>query len=132
MTLFPGRGSNKAVFFFICDRIFFGTWALVPLGVGPVLAPSDLLCNFSFPSYVFVREPIRRAKKSSPTPLWGHRLPVTTLARGLDKSKQHSVFRDEFVEVLDRFWLNLTNQDLTRGRKVEIGNPVVLTSADIF
>ena len=24
--------------------------------------------------------PIRRAKKSSPTPLWGHRLPVTALA----------------------------------------------------
>ena len=102
---------------------FFGTWALVPLGVGPVLAPSDLLCDFSFPSYVFVRGPIRRAKKSSPTPLWGHRLPVTTLAlsaRGLDKSKQHSVFRDEFVEVFDRFCLNRTDQDLTRGRKVKI------------
>ena len=33
-------------------------------------------------------EPGRRSKKSSPTPLWGHRLPVTALAleaRGLDK-----------------------------------------------
>ena len=31
-------------------------------------------------------EPGRRSKKSSPTPLWGHRLPVTALARWLDKN----------------------------------------------
>ena len=41
--------------------------------------------------FAFVRGPSRRAKKSSPPPLWGHRLPVTALAlsaRGLDKTLQ--------------------------------------------
>ena len=85
--------------FFSYGTPFFGKGALVTLGVSSVLAPSDLLCDFLFPSYaVFVRGPVQRAKKSYPTPLWGHRLPVTALAlsarrpfgparfaRGLDK-----------------------------------------------
>ena len=34
---------------------FFGKVALVTLGVGSVLAPSDLFCDFSFPSYARFR-----------------------------------------------------------------------------
>ena len=63
---------------------FFGKVALVTLGVGFVLAPSDLLCDFSFPSYARFREGNPAdAPKSLPPPhsaLWGHRLPVTALA----------------------------------------------------
>ena len=38
---------------------FCGTGAFVPLGVGPVSATSDLLCNFLFPSYASFREGTR-------------------------------------------------------------------------
>ena len=41
--------------FFVWDPVF-GKVALVTLGVGSVLAPSDLVCDFSFPSYVRFRE----------------------------------------------------------------------------
>ena len=80
-------------------------------GLGPAagaadLAPSDPFVDFSFPSYTrFCKKKAgRRAKKSSPTPMWGHRQPVTALAlsasrpfgpagfaRGLDKQGHISV-----------------------------------------
>ena len=41
--------------FFRMGPRFFGKVALVILGVGSVLAPSDLLCDFSFPSYARFR-----------------------------------------------------------------------------
>ena len=64
--------------FFSYGTLFFGTGAFVTLGVGSVLATC---ATFRFRvTPVFVRGPVRRAKKSSPTPLWGHRLPVTALA----------------------------------------------------
>ena len=44
-------------------------WAFVTLGVGSVLTPSDLLCDFSFPSYVRFREGnMAHAQKSLPLP----------------------------------------------------------------
>ena len=47
----------------------------------PFWAPSDLFCALSFPSYGRFCEGTRSTrKKSSSTPLWGHRLPVTALA----------------------------------------------------
>ena len=55
----------------------------------PFWAPSDLFCALSFPSYGRFCEGTRSTrKKSSSTPLWGHRLPVTASvlsARGMDK-----------------------------------------------
>ena len=74
LTTLPGRGWNmvgtKKCPFFLASKIriwarksvfsygtpFFGKVALVTLGVGSVLAPSDLVCDFSFPSYVRFRE----------------------------------------------------------------------------
>ena len=74
-TSFPGRGRTwlglfKEVNVFLAPKIrisarksvfsygtpFFGKVALVTLGIGSVLAPSDLLCDFSFPSYARFRE----------------------------------------------------------------------------
>ena len=46
--------GRKSVFSY--GTAFFGKVALVTLGVGSVLAPSDLLCDFSFPSYARFRE----------------------------------------------------------------------------
>ena len=46
--------ARKSVFSY--GTPFFGKVALVTLGVGSVLAPSDLVCDFSFPSYVRFRE----------------------------------------------------------------------------
>ena len=45
-------------------------------------APSDWFSDFSFPRYsCFCKKKTgRHVKKSFPTPLWGNRLPVTTLA----------------------------------------------------
>ena len=42
--------------FFSYGTAFFGKVALVTLGVGSVLAPSDLFYDFSFPSYARFRE----------------------------------------------------------------------------
>ena len=81
--------ARKSVFSY--GTPFFVKGAFVTLGVGSVLAPTYLVYDFSFPSYGRFREPGRRSKKSSPTPLWGHRLPVTALAlsaRGLDKPNE--------------------------------------------
>ena len=73
LTTLSGRGWNMAAIkkwaFFLAPKIrisarksvfsygtaFFGKVALVTLGVGSVLAPSDLVCDFSFPSYVRFR-----------------------------------------------------------------------------
>ena len=64
--------------------------AFVALSVTVDLASSDRFFDFSFLSYARFREgTLRRGKKSSPTPLWGHRLTVTALAlsaRGLDNT----------------------------------------------
>ena len=51
---------------------------------GPFVAPGETV-HFQPSDRFFVLRPFRkkkrpRAKKSSPTPLWGHRLPVTALA----------------------------------------------------
>ena len=44
------------------------------------LAPSNQFLELLFPSYSrFKKKKVRHAKKSSPTPLWGHRLPVIAL-----------------------------------------------------
>ena len=76
----------KSEFFFLAPKIrisarksvfsygtaFFGKVALVTLGVGSVLAPSDLLCDFSFPSYARFREGNPAdAPKSLPPPHCG-------------------------------------------------------------
>ena len=42
--------------FFSYGTPFIVNGAFVTLGVGSVLAPSDLLCDFSFPSYARFRE----------------------------------------------------------------------------
>ena len=125
LTTLPGRGWNMAAIkkctfflgpknpdfgpkirFFVWDRVFwqsgarnprrwfrFGTFGSIVRFFVSELRP------FSW------GEPGRRAKKSYPTPLWGHRLPVTALAlsarrpfrparfaRGLDNLYIHSIF----------------------------------------
>ena len=42
---------------------FFGTVAFVHLDVGPVLAPSDISCHFSFPCYAPFREGTRPTRQ---------------------------------------------------------------------
>ena len=62
----------------------------VAFGVTVHFPPWNWFFNFTFQSYsCFRKKSGWRLKKSSPSPLWGHRLPVTALApsaRGLDKS----------------------------------------------
>ena len=75
--------ARKSVFSY--GTAFFGKVALVTLGVGSILAPSDLMCDFSFPSYARFRYV---TLKSLPPPHCGGTVwPVTALAltaRGLD------------------------------------------------
>ena len=54
--------ARKYVFFFIWDP-FLGTWAFVALGVGSILAPLDLFCDCSFPSYARFREGTRPTRQ---------------------------------------------------------------------
>ena len=62
----------KPPFFSSYGTPFFVKGALVTLGVGSVLAPSDLLCNFSFPSYaIFVRGTRPTGQKVFPHPTVG-------------------------------------------------------------
>ena len=60
--------ARKSVFSYGTPIFFKG--AFVALGVGSVVAPSDLVCDFSFPSYARFREGSRpKRQKSCPTPL---------------------------------------------------------------
>ena len=60
--------ARKSVFSYGTPIFFKG--AFVALGVGSVVAPSDLVCDFSFPSYGRFREGTRpKRQKSCPTPL---------------------------------------------------------------
>ena len=102
--------------------------ALVTLGVGSVLAPSDLFYDFSFPELrpFSWGEPGRRAKKSYPTPLWGHRLPVTALAlsaRGLD--------HDNFDDNRDNYDDNHDNYDDNQDT-CEVSLKVLLDSVSLL
>ena len=78
--------------FFIWDRVFLAQGRAYPSAWGPLWHLRIYCATFRFRvTPVFVRGPVRRAKKSSPTPLWGHRLPVTVLAlsaRGLDNLRK--------------------------------------------
>ena len=66
-----GGVGPENLFFHMGPR-FFVKGALVTLGVGSVLAPSDLLCDFSFPSYARFREGNPAdAPKSLPPPHCG-------------------------------------------------------------
>ena len=69
------------------NPIFFGEGA-------KVLVLTYQKTNLTPLSHFFSRfckkKPADAPKKSSPTPLWGHRLPVPALARGLDEKKWRS------------------------------------------
>ena len=67
-------GSKKLDFGYRTPDFVNGSF--VALGETVDLAPSDRFFVVSFPSY----GRFRRAKKFPPSPLWGHRLPVTDLA----------------------------------------------------
>ena len=60
----------------------------VAIGVTVHFPPCDRFFDFPFRSYSSFRKKIRLTRqKVSPSPLWGHRLPITALAlsaRGLD------------------------------------------------
>ena len=71
----PSKGPKNPDFgpkirFFSDGTPFFVKGAFVTLGVGSVLAPSDLLCDFLFPSYAPFRQgnPAKTAPKSLPPP----------------------------------------------------------------
>ena len=66
--------GTKNPFFWHMGRSFPSAW-------GPFWHLRIYCATFCFRvKPVFARGPVRRAKKSSPTPLGGHRLPVTALA----------------------------------------------------
>ena len=75
--------------FFVWDRVFWQSGARNPRRWFRFGTFGSILRFFVSELRPFSRgEPGRRAQKSYPTPLWGHRLPVTALAlsaRGLDK-----------------------------------------------
>ena len=58
--------APKIVFSYGTPIFFKG--AFVALGVGSVVAPSDLVCDFSFPSYARFREGTRLKRKSLALP----------------------------------------------------------------
>ena len=63
------------------QKILFSYARLYPSAWGPFWHLWIYCATFRYRvTPVFVRGPSRCTKKSSPTPLWGHRLPVTTLA----------------------------------------------------
>ena len=89
---------------------------LVALGETVHFAPLERFFDFLFPSYgCFRKKSGRRAKKSSPTPLWGHRLPETalalshlfTLCRTILGRKYHRISMvgfDESLHATPPFW----------------------------
>ena len=87
--------ESKSVCFFLAQKS--GFWPENPFfDMGPRFLSRRRLCASALAPFrhwarpiwsfrfrvtaVFVWGPVRRAKKSYPTPLWGHRLPVTALA----------------------------------------------------
>ena len=81
-------GFRPKINFFVWDPVFWQSGARNPRRWFRFGTFGSSVRLFVFELRPFSRgEPGRRAQKSYPTPLWGHRLPVTALAlsaRGLD------------------------------------------------